>query len=403
MRKILSVILVLIQLISFTAFADSAQLSDVQKDDLYNLGIMIGDENGDLRLEDNITRAEATKMICIAGNIKLTSENDEILFYDIEGSHWAYKYISSAKKNGIINGDDNGNFNPEKNITNEEIVKMIVCLLGYSEMAETKGGYPAGYTSTASRLGITDDLNLKVNSPAIRKDVAIMISNALDIPIMVEKSEGEDEDTVYIILDGNNGIPFSSIRGTRGMIWDTSLTNIDKLAQAFASQYPYKEGDTEKSFELYPDIIYSSGMEKNADGIEYECPAIYDDRHAYDLVNTMPVMPAKLTVKNLNYETQYALFNSNILVPYDIFNLIGCNVLFNKDTYVATISKGDTILEIIPNIIGMRKNQAEGYWVPLEICARFVRNSLYVPLEAVANEFGYIAEISSDGSVITLR
>ena len=405
MKKILSIILICLQLLTITAFADGIQLTDAQKEDLYNLGIMTGDENGDLRLNDNITRAEAAKMICVAGNINLPSNTGEKIFDDVAADHWAYQYIYAAKENKIINGDGNGNFNPENNVTNEEIVKMIVCLLGYGEMAEQQSGYPAGYTATASRIGITSNLNLKTKTPATRNDVAIMISNALDTPIMVEKSEGEEENdnTVYIILDGKNGIPFSSIRGTRGMTWDTSLTNIDKLAQTFASQYPYKEGDTEKSFELYPDIIYSSGMEKTAEGIEYECPAIYDDRHAYDLVNTMSVMPAKFVVEDSGYEIQYAVFNSKVLIPYDVFKLVGCEVLFNKDTYVTTISKNDTTLEIIPNIIGMRKNQAEGYWVPLEICARFVNDTLYLPLDAVAKEIGYVAETNSDGSVITLK
>ena len=405
MKKILSIILICLQLLTITAFADGIQLTDAQKEDLYNLGIMTGDENGDLRLYDNITRAEAAKMICVAGNINLPSNTGEKIFDDVAADHWAYQYIYAAKENKIINGDGNGNFNPENNVTNEEIVKMIVCLLGYGEMAEQQSGYPAGYTATASRIGITNNLNLKTNTPATRNDVAIMISNALDTAIMVEKSEGEDENdnTAYVILDGKNGIPFSSIRGTRGMTWDTSLTNIDKLAQAFASQYPYKEGDTEKLFELYPDIIYSSGMEKTAEGIEYECPAIYDDRHAYDLVNTMSVMPAKFVVEDSGYEIQYAVFNSKVLIPYDVFKLVGCEVLFNKDTYVTTISKNDTTLEIIPNIIGMRKNQAEGYWVPLEICARFVKDTLYLPLDAVAKEIGYVAETNSDGSVITLK
>lgn len=404
MKKILSVILVVIQLLTVTVFADTVQLTDGQKEDLYNLGIMIGDENGDLRLNDNITRAEAAKMMCISGNISLPSDVKENIFSDVAPEHWAYKYIYAAREHNIVNGDGNGSFRPESNITNEEIVKIIVCLLGYSEMAEMNGGYPAGYTATATRIGITSNLNLKTKTPAIRNDVAIMISNALDTPIMVEKSDGEDENggVVYVILDGKNGIPFASIRGTRGMTWDTSLTNIDRLAQAFASQYPYKEGDTEKSIELYPGVTCMLGMEKTADGVEYECPAIYDDRHAYDLVNTMSVVPAKLVIKDSSYEIQYAVFNLKVLVPYDIFKLAGCNVLFNKDTYVAAISKGDTTLEIIPNIIGMRKNQAEGYWVPLEVCARFVNDTLYVPLDAVAKEFGYVSEINSEENVITI-
>lgn len=403
MKKIFSVVLMVMQLLIVTVFADGIQLKDTQKDDLYNLGIMTGDENGDLRLNDKITRAEAAKMICIAGNIYLPTNNGENIFNDVAADHWAYKYIYAAKENKIINGDGNGNFNPENNIINEEIVKMIVCLLGYREMAEQQSGYPAGYTATAAKIGITSNLNLKTKTPATRNDVAIMICNALDVPIMAEKREDEDDNTVYVVLDGKDGIPFSSIRGTRGMTYDTSLTNIDKLAQSFASRYPYKEGDTEKTYELYPDIIYSSGIEKTAEGIEYECPAIYDDRHAYELVKKMSVMPAKIVVGKSSYEVQYAVFDSKILVPYDTFKLTGCDVLFNKDTYVATISNNSTTLEIIPNIIGMRKNQAEGYWVPLEICARFINNNLYVPLDTVAKELGYTAESNSDGSVISIK
>lgn len=405
MKRILSVILAAIQLLTVSAYADAAQLTDLQKEDLYNLGIMTGDTNGDLRLDDNITRAEAAKMICVAGNINLSSDFENNIFNDISAEHWAYKYIYALKENGVVNGDDNGNFNPEGKIINEEIVKMIVCLLGYKEMAEQQSGYPAGYTTVAAEIGITSNLNLKTKSPAIRSDAAIMISNALDTPIMVKKSEGEDENNadVYVILNGENGIPFVSIRGTRGMTWDTSLKNIDRLAQSFASQYPYKEGDTEKSFELYPNIVYSSGMEKTSDGVEYECPAIYDDNHAYETVNGIQVIPAKFITGSHSYEIQYATFKSKVLVPYVTFKLLGCNVLFDKDKYVAAIIKNDTILEIIPNIIGMRKNQAEGYWVPLEICARFINDTLYVPLDAVVNEFGYVAEINSEGNIITLK
>lgn len=403
MKKIISLILLVLQLFSISVFADSAKLNEIQKEDLFNLGIMTGDENGNLNLDDNITRAEATKMICVAGDIKLPSDACESIFNDISNNHWAYRYISAAKENSIINGDENGNFNPDSYITNEEIIKMIVCLIGYNEMAEMKGGYPAGYKAVASQFGITNGLTLKAETTAVREDVAVMISNALDIPIMALKNADADGNVVYIILDGKDGRPFSTLRGTRGMAWDTSLTNINKLAQSFASQYPYKEGDTEKSFALYPDVLYSSGMEKAADGTQYECPAIYDDRHAHHLVDTMSIMPVKIETENNSFETRYALFNSKALVPYDTFSMIGCSASFDKDTYVATISDAGTTLEIIPNIIGMRKNKAEGYWVPLEACARFIGDTLFVPLEAVAKEFGYTAKINSEGSIITLK
>lgn len=92
-----------------------------------------------------------------------------------------------------------------------------------------------------------------------------------------------------------------------------------------------------------------------------------------------------------------------ILLMITLLTITGCKD--NKKNLYLPEAKNDKVytLEIIPNIIGMRKNQAKGYWVPLEICARFVEDSLYVPLEAVAKEFGYVMEMNSDGSVITLK
>ena len=208
MKKIIAIGLIIMSIISVTVFADGVALNDIQKKDLYNLGIMVGDENGELHLESNITRAEAIKMLCIAGNVQF-EESENALFPDVSPEHWAYRYICAGKGNGIIAGDEKGYFNPEDNVTNEEIVKMLICLLGYEPMAETRGGYPAGYTSQATRLGITEGMIFEVDVPATRNDVAVMIAKALDIPLM-EKSD-EDEFT-YIILDGNNLMPKKTLR-----------------------------------------------------------------------------------------------------------------------------------------------------------------------------------------------
>ena len=56
----------------------------------------------------------------------------------------------------------------------------------------------------------------------------------------------------------------------------------------------------------------------------------------------------------------------------DVFKEVGCDVSYDENTWVATLKKGETVLEIMPNLIGMRKNQANGFYVPLEVCARFV-------------------------------
>ncbi len=209
MKKFISIILVLFNILTISAFADAPVLTDLQKNDLYNFGIMVGDEKGDLHLNDTITRAEAIKMLCVAGNLNC---NAIFLssFPDVTENHWAYKYVNTAKEHGVTEGDENGNFNPEKNITNEEIIKMIVSLLGYNVMADMQGGYPAGYIAVAARIGITENMKFNANSPAVRNDVAVMIHKALDIPVMKQTGFGSEPE--YSIMDGQNGIELETLK-----------------------------------------------------------------------------------------------------------------------------------------------------------------------------------------------
>lgn len=402
MKKIISFILVIACFLSASVMANAAAMTDVQKNELSALGIMMGDPDGNLRLNDTITRAEAIKMICVAGNIG--TELIEInAFPDVSENHWAYRYIAAAKANGIINGDEKGNFNPESNVTNEEIIKMAVCLVGYGAKAYHNGGYPAGYTAVAAEIGLTKDMQFAINTSAIRNDVGAIIYNTLRVPLMIEK-DGEKDGKEYIIMDGSNGQEAITLK-TKAKQFDGSRNNISTLSKEFASGYLYKEGDTEKSFELYPDILYSSGIEYTKDGKEYECPAIYDDLMVSELVDDIKTDKAILLISGADksYHVNYAVFKEKMLVPLDVFSIIDCNVSFDETAYVATVSKNSTVLEIIPNIIGMRKNKAEGFWVPLEVCARFVNNTLYVPLEAVAREFGVSVEWNYTTNTITLK
>ena len=185
--------------------------------------------------------------------------------------------------------------------------------------------------------------------------------------------------------------------------YDLSSDTLREKQLSFASEYEYHEGDFDKSFEFYPGIPYTSGLEYDANGKAYECPAIYVDYHA-QLVNDSNLKKgeAKFIIngKESSYLNECVLYNSRLLVPVDSFKDVGCEVISNADTYVTTVTKDGTVLEILPNLIGMRKNRAEGYYVPLEVCARFIDNTLYVPVRAVANEFNL--SISWDASTYTV-
>ncbi|MBE7021666.1 MAG: S-layer homology domain-containing protein [Ruminococcaceae bacterium] len=210
MKKRIAIFLTMLQLFAFSAGA--LDLTEAQKEDLFNAGIMTGDETGDLRLADTITRAESVKMLCVAGNLKLQDVSAEpLLFPDVQKTHWAASYIQAARNRGLVAGDETGFFHPESSVTNEEFVKMLVCLLGY-EPKTIRGGYPAGYTAVAAELGITENLQLAAGAAASRNDVAIMVQRALDTPLMVTKHDSSADVAEYIVMNGENGVPLSTLR-----------------------------------------------------------------------------------------------------------------------------------------------------------------------------------------------
>ena len=396
-RKVLALFLVVLFSVSSVCAQNSLVITNEQAAELKNLGIMVGDPDGNMRFGDSITRSEAAKIICVAAKLNTENIGENDSFPDVNKTDWEYKYVCALKRDGIICGDENGNFNPNAQITNEEIIKMAVNILGYSPLAEQRGGFPAGYTAVASIYGLTKGMTLEVNTAATRLNVAAIIYRALDIPMMAEVKKIDACE--YKILNGKNGITKRTLRdGVTN--WDTSRHNIVIYAQDFASQYEYKKGDEEKSFSLYPNIVYTSGVDKTRDGKEFEWPAFYDDSMAQNLVSQ--IKKGEALVDGTDEKTDYIIFAQKILVPAKSLKLPGVEVHVNPASYVARLENENTCLEILPNLIGMRKDRQEGFWVPLEVCARIYNNEFYIPLDAVLYEFGYKAEFDIEKSIIKI-
>lgn len=154
-----------------------------------------------------VTRAEMVKIIMTMSGFEI-KDNADTIFTDVTSDYWASGYIDAAYKSGIINGMGDGTFAPEQYVTNEQIVKMLVCALGY-EPATTRT-YPYDYFIKATDLGITNGLDLKGTETAKREEVAKMVFNSLDIPIMYQNGFGSF--TTYIIADGTDGNPKKTLR-----------------------------------------------------------------------------------------------------------------------------------------------------------------------------------------------
>lgn len=112
-------------------YADKADISSWAYkaiDEATQKGI-VGGNNGKFNPKANITRAEFTKiMVSVLG---LDIKTDNVINYtDVKEKNWFYPYVNAAYKAGIIKGSGN-KFQPNENITREQMAAIIIKALGF--------------------------------------------------------------------------------------------------------------------------------------------------------------------------------------------------------------------------------------------------------------------------------
>lgn len=176
MKRFLSILLCITLCISCVAFASSEYDSAISR--VCGVGIMGNVEDGDFRADDTITRAEFTTVALRMLGVFSVSQA-ATSFLDVPSDHWASGAIAMASDMNLINGRGNGIFAPEDNVTFAEAAKIIVCVLG-RDLVMTSKDFPNSYIATAGSLGITKGIEYS-DAPLTRAQVAAMVDNALDI------------------------------------------------------------------------------------------------------------------------------------------------------------------------------------------------------------------------------
>ncbi len=137
-------------------------------------GVIQGDEMGELRLSEPITRAEMAKLTVLSAGREVGQETPN--FADVAKTHWASAYIAAAVSGGFVNGFEDGTFQPDSPVTYEQAAKMVMRAFGVAELA-----YPQGYITSGLELGYLDGIPAVLERDAARGDVARLLYNAIRI------------------------------------------------------------------------------------------------------------------------------------------------------------------------------------------------------------------------------
>lgn len=179
MKRIIAFIISAVMLFSvipvFAADAESGRLGLLSE-----LGIMSGDPDGNLRLDDYVSRAEFTKIAVASSAYKNSVATNLAIspFPDVTYKHWAAPYVRVGVTNGVVSGYPDGTFKPEDTVLYEEAITMLLRVLGYTD-ADFGVSWPSGQIGLANNLDMTDNVNCVAGDIMNRRQVAMLVYNTL--------------------------------------------------------------------------------------------------------------------------------------------------------------------------------------------------------------------------------
>lgn len=207
-KRALSLILVVSFIMSLACFNVSAgdyEGSWAKKEIsfLIEKGFVSGDDMGNVNPDATIKRCEFVKVI---NKISGYTKKAEVNFSDVASDKWYYEEFLIAKENGVINGDNLGNANPESYITREEAFKIIATVLDLKDEAEVSfadegaiSDWALPFIKRVYKAGLVkgySDGTVKPLNNITRAETFYMLTSVYNMKNTEEKEENEGTETV---------------------------------------------------------------------------------------------------------------------------------------------------------------------------------------------------------------
>ena len=200
LKRALSLALASVMLLGMMVVGTSASYADVDSKDnleaievLKLVGVMTGDDKGNFNPDANVTRNEMAVIMCNLLGLKTGGNHP---FTDVPA--WAAPYVAACYNNGIIAGVSATQFNGDANVTAVQASLMVMKALGYFGYAGEFGdNWKLSVVKQASKIDLYDGINAYTDQVMTRNEVAQLVLNALESTIQVVTEQGG------VQVDGN--------------------------------------------------------------------------------------------------------------------------------------------------------------------------------------------------------
>lgn len=321
------------------------------------LGIMVGDDQGNMQLDRTVTRAEFITMAVKASpNGDQVGESSTSPYPDVPYTHWAAGFVEAGVAAGLITGYSDGTFRPSNQITLAEGVTIVLQLLGYGS-EDFSGAYPTPQMALYHSLKLDRGLNAQSSSTVLsRHDAMYLFYNLL--------STNDKSGTPYI-----NSLGYSL--NAAGEVDLVALINAVMDGPMIAS------GDWQSNipFSLSGATVTRDGSPSSASQIQendviYWCQSmrtlwVYSDKVVGTIQDITPntAAPTAVTIGGHSYEldSASAVYALSDLGSYDIGDTV--SLLLGRQGKVAAVTAPiETTSErcgVVTNVT--RESYSDGY------------------------------------------
>ena len=176
--------------------SSAASYADVTSEDnveaievLEAVGIMVGDQNGDFNPDQNVTRNEMAVIMANLMEYNVASYKDTSPFTDVPS--WAEPYVAACYTNGITAGISDTIYGGEKDVTTAQAALMLMKALGYFQYASDFGSdWQLATTRQGNAIDLFNGVDSGVTAPMTRNDVAQLVLNTLRAGTVEASTDG---------------------------------------------------------------------------------------------------------------------------------------------------------------------------------------------------------------------
>ena len=233
---------------SAASYADVTSENNVEAIEvLQAVGVMIGDEDGNFNPDENVTRNE---MAVIMSNLLALNVSNftssSIPFTDVPD--WAAPYVAACYADGITSGTSDTTYGGSDTVTAAQAGLMMLKALGYFQYSSDFGSdWQLAAVRQASSIDLYDGIDAGASSAMTRNEVAQLALNALEATMVEPSSDGSTIVVGDITVSSN--VSYDERTGSNSKYEAINPDNAD-------------DSDTQYTIELGEEL-YDGDLEKN--------------------------------------------------------------------------------------------------------------------------------------------